>query len=317
MAGILTLPLLYVASLVVGVLTVVFEVAYLAYVPQLVERDQLTAANSRLQATSSAAQVGGPGLGGLLIAAVGAPVAILLDSASYLASALCLVGIRRPESDPDAAGREADILGDIRTGLRVTFTNPVLRAFALTAASNNLAWQVVEVVLLIYATQVLGLDALAIGSLFSIGAIGAILGAVVAGRLGDRLGVGPTIVAAMVLCGAGTLLIPLATPPPELGAVLLAVALFISGFGNTISVVHVVTVRQTITPDELLGRMNASYRTLTYGAIPVGALIGGLLGETIGLRGTMLVGAVGVFLAPLWVALSPMRGTREAPTSRG
>jgi MFS family permease len=312
--GLLSLPLLYAVSFAVGVLTVLFEVAYLAYVPQLVERDQLTDANARLQATSSAAQVGGPGLGGLLIAAVGAPVAILLDSASYLASALCLVGIRRPEPEPDAAGRDADILGDIRTGLRVTFTNPVLRAFALTAASNNLAWQIIEVVLLIYATQVLGLDALAIGSLFSIGAVGAILGAFAAGRLAHRLGVGPTITTAMVLCGAGTLLIPLASPPPLLGAVTIAVALFISGFGNTISVIHVITVRQTITPDELLGRMNASYRTLTYGAIPIGALIGGLLGETIGLRGTMLVGAVGVFLAPLWVLLSPIRGVREAAT---
>ena len=107
-------------------------------------------------------------------------------------------------------------------------------------------------------------------------------------------------------------MVPLASPPAGVGAAVLAVALFVGGFGNTISVVHVITVRQTITPDALLGRMNTSYRTLTYGAIPVGAMIGGVLGETIGLRGTMLVGAIGVFLAPLWVLFSPVPRAREA-----
>jgi MFS family permease len=310
--GVLSLPLLYAVALVVGVLTVLFEVGYLAYVPHLVARHQLVDANARLQATSSAAEVGGPGLAGLLIAAVGAPVAILIDSASYLASAVLLLGISRGEPEPAAARRQSDIVGDIRTGLRVTFTHPVLRAFALAAASNNLAWQIVEVVLLIYATQVLRLDPLAIGALFSVGAIGAVFGALAAGSLGRRLGVGRTIAAAMVLCGAGTLLVPLAAPPSALGWATLAVALFIGGFGNTISVVHVITVRQTITPDDLLGRMNASYRTLTYGAIPVGAMIGGVLGETIGLQATMAVGAVGVFLAPLWVLLSPVPAIRDA-----
>jgi MFS family permease len=310
--GVLSLPLLYGVALVVGVLTVLFEVGYLAYVPHLVARHQLVDANARLQATASAAEVGGPGIGGLLIAAVGAPVAILIDSASYLASAVLLLGISRGEPEPAAARRPSDIVGDIRTGLRVTFSHPVLRAFALAAASNNLAWQIVEVVLLIYATQVLRLDPLAIGTLFSVGATGAVLGAVAAGSLGRLLGVGRTIAVAMVLCGAGTLLVPLATPPSALGWVILAIALFIGGFGNTISVVHVITVRQTITPDDLLGRMNASYRTLTYGAIPVGAMIGGVLGETIGLQATMAVGAVGVFLAPLWVLLSPVPGIRDA-----
>jgi MFS family permease len=310
--GLLSLPLLYAVALVVWVLTVLFEVGYLAYVPHLVARHQLVDANARLQATSSAAEVGGPGLAGLLIAAVGAPVAILIDSASYLASAVLLLGISRGEPEPAAARRQSDIVGDIRTGLRVTFTHPVLRAFALAAASNNLAWQIVEVVLLIYATQVLRLDPLAIGALFSVGAIGAVFGALAAGSLGRRLGVGRTIAAAMVLCGAGTLLVPLAAPPSALGWATLALALFMGGFGNTISVVHVITVRQTITPDDLLGRMNASYRTLTYGAIPVGAMIGGVLGETIGLQATMAVGAVGVFLAPLWVLLSPVPGIRDA-----
>ncbi len=309
--GVLSLPLLYGVSLVVGVLTVVFEVGYLAYVPNLVSRHRLADANARLQATSSAAEVGGPGIAGLLIAAVGAPLAILIDSVSYLASAVLLFGIRREEPDPSTDGRAVDILGDIRTGLRITFTDPILRAFALEAATNNLAWQVVEVVLLIYATQVLGLDALAIGTLFSLGAIGAVLGAVTAGPLGRRFGIGRTIAVAMVLCGFGTLLIPLAMPPPVLGGVILAVALFIGGFGTTISVVHVITVRQTITPDELLGRMNASYRTLSYGAIPIGAIIGGVLGESIGLQATMAIGAIGVALAPLWVLLSPVPRIRD------
>jgi MFS family permease len=310
--GALSLPLLYVVTLVVGVLTVVFEVGYLSYVPSLVARHRLADANARLQATSSAAEVGGPGIAGLLIAAVGAPLAILIDSASYLASAVLLFGIHRQEPEPAGAGQPSDILGDIRTGLRVTFTNPILRAFALEAATNNLAWQVVEVVLLIYAIQVLGLDALAIGTLFSVGAVGAVTGAVTAGRLGRRFGVGRTTTAAMVVCGLGTLLIPLATPPSIVGGAILAVALFLGGFGTTVAGVHVITVRQTITPDELLGRMNASYRTLSFGAIPLGAILGGVLGETIGLQATMAVGAVGVLLAPLWVVFSPVPGFRDA-----
>jgi predicted MFS family arabinose efflux permease len=139
----------------------------------------------------------------------------------------------------------------------------------------------------------------------SFGAVGSLAGSVVAGRVADRVGIGLTIVASELLACAAPLLLPFASGPLIIGA-----SMFLGGFGVAISNVHVVTVRQSVTPDDLLARMNASYRTLAFGAIPVGALIGGTLGELIGLRSTLLVGALAMLAAPLWVIRSPVMRIR-------
>jgi MFS family permease len=313
-AGVLRIELLYVIAFGVGVLTVAFEVAYLAYVPALVPRDQLTTANGRLLASASAAEIGGPGLAGVLISVAGAPTALAVDAASYVVSALNLIGISRkePQAPADEPGG-GDMLAEIREGVRITFGNPMLRAVAAEAATYNGLYQMIETLILLYFTRELGLDPATIGLLFAIGAVGSLLGSLVAGRLAERMGVGRALAASMVLGCSTPLLLPLAGGSWLMSVAIIGASFFLGGVGVAISNVHAVSIRQAVSPDRLLGRMSASYRTVTYGAIPLGALVGGLLGELVGLRATLAIAAVGLLFAPLWVLRSPIPGMRRLP----
>jgi MFS family permease len=301
-------------SFLVGVLTVFFHLAYQSYLPALVERDQLVEGNSKLIASDSVAQIGGPGLAGLLVELVTAPFTILVDALSYAVSAISLGLIRTTEPAPrHVEGRS--VWNEIGEGLRVVFGNSYLRAIAAEAATYNLFWNVLEAVYVLYAVRELGMRPGIIGLIFMVGSVGSLLGAVLADRIARRFGVGSTILGAMALGCIAPILIPLASGQTVGAAALLAAALFFGGIGVAISNVHVVSLRQTITPDRLLGRMNASYRSLVYGAIPLGALVGGFLGEQIGLRPTLLVGALGMSVAWVWVLFSPIRTLRRMPAA--
>jgi MFS family permease len=302
--GILRFEVLLAVAFGVGMLTVLFDIGYLAHVPSLVDRNRLGAANARIVASSSAAQVAGPGIGGALVSLLTAPVALVADAVSYLLSAVAIATIGRREPDPGPASRQ-DLLREVIDGLRLTFGNRILRAFAAEAASYNALEQVILAVFILFAVRDLGLTPAVIGLTTSVGAIGSLAGSVAASRLGNHIGIGLTIVASELLACAAPLLLPFATGP-----FMIAASMFLGGFGVAISNVHVVTVRQSVTPDELLARMNASYRTLAFGAIPVGALIGGALGEVIGLRPTLLVGALAMLAAPVWVIRSPVMRVR-------
>ena len=311
--GVLRIEWLYVIAFAAGLFTVAFEVGFLAYVPSLVPRDQLTTANGRLQASASAAQVGGPGLAGILVSMLGAPLALLVDAASYLVSAVSLATIQRRELEPAMGTKRKDMIGEVREGLRMTFGHPVLRAFAAEAATYNALWQIVEVLLILYLTRTFGLDAATIGVLFAVAAVGSLVGSLLAGPLAARLGLGPTIVGSMVVGCAAPILMPLATGPAPLALVMLGAAMFLGSLGVGVSNVHVVSIRQTVTPAHLLGRMNASYRTVVWGAIPIGALFGGALGELIGLRAAIAVASVGLLFVPLWVIRSPVPAMWSLP----
>lgn len=309
--GLLQFEWLLVAVFLVGSLTVVYEVGWLAYLPSIVDRSRLVAANSRLVASSSAAQVGGPGLAGLLIAIVSAPFALVLDAVSYLVAAASLASIRTPEATPAEGTPRPPLLRDMLDGLQTTFRSSILRAFALEAATYNVFATIVTTLLVLFALRELGLDPATIGLVLSVGAVGALLGSVVAAPVARRLGLGRALVAAMVVACAASLAIPFAGGPPIVAAGLLAAVFFVEGFGVAISVVHVVSIRQAVTPDDGLAKMNGAYRTLTYGAIPLGALLGGFLAESIGLRATIAVAAVIIAAAPLWVIRSPIPGIRS------
>ena len=314
--GLLRMGHLYAVAFAVGTLTVVFDIAYQSYLPSLVEREQLVEGNSKLQASASAARVGGPGLGGLLVQLVGAPRALLLDAGSYVVSAASLLAIRNREPAP-AADRDgqprARLRREIGEGLAVTYRNPVLRSMAGLAATYNLFSQVVEALLVLYAARELGLSAGVIGLVISAGSLGALAGAALTGRLERRLGVGPSLILAVVVECAALLLVPLASGPAAVTAGVLGLGFLGNGFGLGLSNVFAVSLRQAVTPDRLLGRMNASYRFLTYGAIPLGALLGGALGELLGLRAAVAVGAVGSLLTVPWALLPPLPQLRQMP----
>lgn len=305
---------LYGIVFLVGVLSVFFDLAYQSYLPSLVEREHLVEANTKLQASASAAEIGGPGLAGILVEWFAAPLALSLDALSFLVSAVSLSFIRKPEPVSGPPARQRHLLDEIQEGLQVTFGNAYLRAIAGEAATYNLFWQVLETIFVLYATRELGVGAGMLGVIIAAGSVGALLGSILAGYAGERLGTGGAILGAMGLACTAPLLIPLVGTASVPGLLLLILSHFLGGIGVAMSNVHVVSLRQTITPDRLLGRMNASYRMVIYGTLPLGALLGGTMGELVGLRPTLLLGALGMFSAPAWVLFSPVPRLRQLAT---
>lgn len=306
----LTYPYLLVAAFGVGCCTVLFDVAYLAYTPSLVGRQRLTGANARLYGSISAAEVGGPGLAGALVSLLGAPFAMAVDALSYVVSVASLGAIRRAEPRPTPPARR-DVRDELAEGLRSVFGDPLLRAFALEAATFNLFFNAMNAAFLLFLTRELGLGPAAVGALFAVGATGSIAGSALAAPLAHRIGLGRTILVTVILACVVYLAIPFVGGPPLVAAGILALVLATAGAFTAVTVIHVVTIRQSVTPDRLLARMNASYRTLGYGVIPIGALLGGVVGDAFGLRTALLVGAIGVALAPAWIIASPVRRIRR------
>jgi MFS family permease len=318
--GVLSVPQLYVVGFVTGTLTVLFDVAYQSYLPSLVDRDQIVDGNSKLEISRTIAQSAGPALGGGLIGWVTAPIAIVADGISYLASALFLVRIRRAEPKPD---RHVDETGsprlglrtEVAEGLRYVLGNRHLRAIAACTGSANLFSNITFATYLVYVVRELHLDAATIGVVLGLGNVAALAGAVVSGRMGRLLGVGPTIVIAAFVSGASTLFVPLAPVDAPIPFLLAAGA--IGGFGNVVYNVNQVSFRQAITPERMQGRMNATMRFMVWGTIPIGAILGGILATTLGLVQAIWIGAIGGTFAFLPVLLSPVRRLRDMPAPAG
>jgi MFS family permease len=307
---VLTLAQLFAVGFVTGTLTVFFEVAYVAYLPTIVPRRQLGEGNSKLETTRAGAQVGGPGLAGLLVELFSAPVAILADAISFVVSAVFLGAIRARE-EPKARLSETKLVAEVVEGLRFVLSHPWMRPSMASIATSNFFWNVLSAVLLVYAVRELGLSAATIGLAFTLGNIGPIAGAVLANRIGTRLGVGPTIVWSMLLLGLPTLLVPLA--PADYAVAIFAAVFAVAGFCGVVTNVVGISLFQATTPDRLQGRATASRRLVNFGAVPLGALAGGGLAATIGLRETLWVGAAGATLAFLPLFFSPIRSIRDVP----
>jgi MFS family permease len=306
----LTLGQLYVVAFATGVLTVFFDVAYQSYLPSLVERRQLSEGNSKLEISRSAAGLVGPGLAGALVDLVTAPVAILGDAISFLASAALLLGIRRGERVEPAA-KETRLVAEIVEGVRYVLGHQYLRpCMALVAISNffgNIFWTM----LLVYAVRRLDWTPATIGLVLALGNLGFLAGAALAPRISRRVGIGPGLIASAAICGWPLLLIPLA--PADRAIPVFVAAAAVTSFGIVVFNVIAISLMQAITPDPLLGRMNASRRFVVWGVIPLGQLASGGLAAWIGLRPTLFVGAVGASLAFLPLLFSPVRSLREVP----
>lgn len=313
---VLTLPILVGAVFVTGTLTVTFDLSYNAYLPSLVDRDLLLPANSRLQTTASIAVIGGPGLGGVLVQALTAPVALLADAASYLVSIASLLWIREPETAPEVSPDTPGMLGQIRVGLAVVLKDPLLRSLVGTSAFFNLFSQWMSTLIVLFAVRDLHLAASVIGLMVGTPAIGAVAGSLLAGRVSKWLGIGPSVMACVVLeCGA-LLVVPFApVSHPGVAAVLIAVMLAASGLGSALSSIVGISVRQVVTPPSLYGRMTATYRFVSFGVIALGSLFGGLAGQGFGLHGGLLIGAIGLQSTIVWMALSALPKVRELPPS--
>ncbi|WP_412543017.1 MFS transporter [Longispora sp. K20-0274] len=313
--GVLTLPQLYLVAFGLSVCTVFFDVAYGSYLPVLVPDEQLVAGNVALEVTRNVAGVGGPGLGGLVVATVTAPFAVAVDAVSYLASAAFLSRIRLPDVRPEPVAG-ARLWPEIRAGLRFVFGHPLLRAITVTGAISNLAGVLGSSMLLVLLAGQLRLSPGLCGLVFSAEAVGGILGALVAERTTARLGQGRAMWVSMLVSSV----LWLAAVPLFQADARLVGALVLHFLGWVVFMtfkISAVGFRQRVCPPELLGRMTATVRFVMWGAMPVGALLGGLLGHTFGARPAMWAGAVLELLAVLPVLLSPLRGMRDLPSTPG
>lgn len=295
---------LVVAAGAVGCFTVFFDVSYMAYVPGMVEADQILEANSRLQVTWSAAQTVGPGLAGLLIQAFGAARAVLVDGLSFVVSTVALVSIRHvePPSSGDAARRH--LVAEIGEGLRHVFGIPVLRAQLLCLSAAGVFAHAYEAPLYLFAYDRLHLSPGLLGAMLASQGLGAMIGSAAGGRIIRLLGVGPTISVASGVAAALIGLVPLAMFVSP--AAVMFPVLMLSGMVGVPADIAQVTLRQTLTPPRLRGRMSAVFRAFFWGAWPLGNLLGGLLAAAIGAATTLWVTAAAAALVFAVIRLTPL-----------
>jgi MFS family permease len=300
----LTIWQLYTVGFVVGVGTVFFDVAYQSYLPSLVERSQLVEGNSKLEVSRSGAQLAGPGLAGVLIGAVTAPYAILLDAISFVGSAVLLFRIRQPETVPEPTAKP-NMRRELMEGLRYLLGHRLWRPLAVTVAISNFFNTLAFSIFLVYAVRELEMSAALIGLVFGLGNVGWLVGALAAGRLPARLGVGATLIGSALLFGPALVLVPAA--PQSEPAPFFVIALVLATFGGIVFNVTGISFQQAVTPDRMLGRLNATRRFIVWGVIPLGSLAGGALASQIGLRPTLWVGTIAGSLSFLPLLLSPVR----------
>jgi MFS family permease len=345
--GALTIWQLYVVGFFVGICTVFFDVADQSYLPTVLERGELIDGNGKLQAAASTAQLLGPPTGGGVVALLTAPFAVILDAISYLASAILILAIRRPERAASApehgapgTGLEAtlespsgaasvaaesnvaqdqveterpSVRREVAEGLRFVLGHRYLRNIAATTGSSNLFSNILFAIFPVFVYVNLKLTPDTVGLIGGAFGAGALLGAMIAGRVGERLGVGHAIVASILVGGAANLAMPFATHDTALW--LIGGTGFFGGISQVVYNVNQVSLRQAICPERMLGRMNATMRFLVWGTIPIGQVIGGVIATVFqDALAAIIVGAVGGMFAFLPVFLSPVRSLKRIPT---
>jgi predicted MFS family arabinose efflux permease len=309
MAGGLGMGQLYVVAALAGILTVFFDVAYQSYLPALVARDQILEGNSKLAMSSSTAEIAGPGLTGILVQLITAPIAILFDAASFLFSALMIALIRRPEPPPVDRPLE-HLLTETLAGVRFIFGDPLLRALALRSGTAFFFMGFLGPLYVLYAIEILHLRPATLGIIIALGGVGALLGSVLAPRIVARFGLGATFLGTSIVHGATTFFMPLAGVMPALAVPFLMVPQLFGDMAFMVYMINEISVRQTVAPEQVLGRVNAGMQLLARGVWPIGALLGGSLAAAIGVRTTLTIAAAGVLLSSVWLFAPRLRRLR-------
>lgn len=297
---------LYFAAAAGSLLTILFEVSFEAYLPSLVESEELVDANGKMALASSSADVAGPGVAGMLVDWITAPIAILLDAVSFLVSAFSLALIRKPEPAPEPSPHP-DMLREITEGLRASWSHPILRVLLFRSAAAAFFLGFGGALFMLFAVTVLGVRPSLLGVLISVGGATSLCGAFAAPRLVARFGLGPTIVGAAFVTGI-TMLVPTLAHGP----ILLGVAQLFD-MAWPIYNINELSLRQAVTPDQLRGRVNSAMHLLFSGILPVGSFVGGILAGHIGVRTAMFVGALGYLLTTLLLFFSPIRQLKKLP----
>jgi MFS family permease len=313
--GVLTMPWMYVVAFALGTVFTTAGSAAQIVLTQVVPRERLVEAHAKNALAGSGAEVVGPGLAGLLIRLLGAPVALLIDGVMLLWSAWILRGIRVHERR--AAHADAHFWRDLQAGLRFVAGTRLLVALAAVVGCWQMFHQAAMVVNILFATRVLGLSEQQIGGCFVALGAGTVLASVFGNRLSRRIGPGPSLPLAIAVCGAGWLLLAFA-PADAWGVAAFAFMLFMFGVGAVLIFINFLAMRQAVTPEPLLGRMTSTMRWLILLPAGPGALIGGWLGEHVGLRAALaFAGVGGLLLAAAAIGLATIRRVRVLPKPDG
>lgn len=306
---------LYVVAFIQAALGTLFHSAYRSYLPSLVGRDRLVEGNSRLATSSSIAEIGGPSLAGALVQIVSAPFAILVDAISFVVSAISLIAIRARE----VVGPErirGPIVREIVEGLAVVRRHALLFPLAASSVTNHFFGSFYAALYSLYLLNDLGLTPFLLGVVISAGGVGSLAGSVFAGRVIRRLGIGRSIVVLFIGSSAIGVLTPLATGPLFLATLMVFLPQLIGDGLQTIEGIANVTLRQAVTPDRLLGRVNATLDVLDHGVAPLGALVGAVIAESFGVRTAIAVAWIGMASGVLFLLFSPLpRLTSLEPSS--
>ena len=310
-ADVLRVEHLYAVAFVNGALATFFDVAAQAYIPALVPRDDLVEANSKLSASASVAELGAFSLGGAIVQFAGAIWAVGSDAVSFLASALFVARIRRPEPARDArAGDQQHALKEVAEGLRAVAHDPLQRSLAVASASRHLTYGMVGAIILLYGTRTLGLGPGALGVIFGVGGATSLVGALLADRLTRRLGVGPAMVGSMVVGSLGGYFIVAAHGGPWLAAFFLVLSQLVVDPATSVEDISETSLRQAATPERLRGRVGAGVRTLSLSLELCGALAAGVLAQSVGLRAVLVIGLLPRLAGALWLLASPVMRIR-------
>lgn len=310
--GGLSMSQLYLVAFLFGLLNLVFEVAYRAYLPALVPRSQLVEGNSKLELSRAGSELVGPGIGGLLIRIATAPFALIIDAGTYLISAvfLHLIGSSEPTPHHDES---STLRSDIRDGLSTIFQHPALRSLVGCAGIIGLFNSALEAIFILYILRQLDIGPGLLGLIFSIGGMGFLAGPVIIGRLGGRVSQRTLLVAGILIVGFSDLLVPLAGGPRPLVIAMLVTAQFLFGVGFTTFSIVRISVQQAATPDELQGRTHATMAVLLGSGALIGGLLGGAIAELIGVRLTLVFAAIGELGAALWILRFPTESDDDEP----
>jgi hypothetical protein len=312
-AGMLTIGAVLAVALLAGTVNVVFATGYQVLLPSLISAADMVEGNAKLQGSASAAAVAGRSAAGLAADAVGPATALLVNAASFLVSAACLlrIGAVRPARRP--AGRTASLRADIAQGLRFIARDPYLRPLTLYAAGGNLAYAGSTALLVVFLVRVAGFGAAAAGLLLGAGSVGGVLAALTTRRLARRLGTARTLLLGALGAGLSSLLIPLTAAGPRAACYVVGAAVVSGGIsaGNIVAG----SFRQAYSPAALLGRITATMRLVVFGAIPPGSLLAGGLATELGTRAALWIVLAAYALSGAFLLTPAILAHRDLPAS--
>jgi MFS family permease len=308
------LEVLYVVMLVMGSFKVIFEMAYQTYIPEIVARETLVNANSKIMMSYALGQSAGPGLAGLMVEILGAPMAVLADSLGFFLCAACLFRIKHREVK--VVQHQQNVFRQIAEGFRYVGRERHIRALLWLVTVNNFFMNAIMALIVLYGTREIGFRPGIFGLAVSVGGLGAVIGSMCAQRLGAWLGPGPFVIYACGLTSLASFCFPFVSRPDNLGIFCLTGTYFALSAGGAAVTVFAWTIRQAMTPSQLLGKMNGAFRFCVTGIMPFGALFGGWLGGTIGIRWTLVVGAIGLLLSCMVASFSHLRDLKALPDAR-